>query len=451
MVLAEKSEKRLVAFAEQDNQPIQTNDTENETVRLAATFVLVQLPKILFVLLQKIPTVIESNVVMRSQQIALDIEIKEEIIDDDIPKSEATPFVHDENTTEFMGFDPESIIKIEDDSLDALELQPNFLFVNCQWNESKIGNPTNSGVENKSKVAAEPSTDSGVASTSMIIELATHRVFETISRQQIALDIEIKEEDIKENVEPVDEPILVEPASVELTHFEMFMAAQLLDVPAPPAADQQPLVEEHIDECETDATIAETVVCTTNDIDMCDAVAIDLPSECVVREEEVLSETIIVNEPSVSGSKPKPKPRPVTNKQSAPTTSDTHILSSIDDNPIDSICMTCDKEFIYRRTSDLLVHMQTVHDCNILLKEIHVCPICKVAKASSFSLRRHINAVHHHIRNLQCELCDKKFYYAESLKNHQRLHTLVCPFVCEICGKKFLTNSGLYVSIFIFI
>lgn len=362
-----------------------------------------------------------------SKQIALDIEIKEEI-DEDIPNSAAKrkdrPFLLDENTTEFLGFDPESIIKIEDDSLDALEFQSNFLFVNCQFNRSKIDDSTNCMVKNESsvceKVELKSNEFTGGASTSMIIDLPTHRVVETISRQQIALDIEIKVEEKEEDIDAPNVELVNKPNSDEL--FDESEIVQLINE----CTHVKPIVAKLPDEQPVNQPVVET--------------AVECQKDAVIG----VAEAIVVNEPSACRSKPDFN---LNQKSINISTNDTYLSSAIEDNPpIDSICMTCDKEYVYRRTSDLLVHMETVHDCNLILKKTHICPICKLAKATAFSLKRHVMAVHNKSRHLKCDFCEKRFSYPESLANHRRLHTCERPYICEICGKNFVTFPALSVS-----
>lgn len=67
----------------------------------------------------------------------------------------------------------------------------------------------------------------------------------------------------------------------------------------------------------------------------------------------------------------------------------------------------------------------------------------KVSKLKAgFSLRgeKHIKLKE---KTFTCELCDRSFAHAGSLRTHHLIHTGERPYCCNICGKKFRVSSHL--------
>ena len=49
---------------------------------------------------------------------------------------------------------------------------------------------------------------------------------------------------------------------------------------------------------------------------------------------------------------------------------------------------------------------------------------CQKAYASSFTLRRHVEAFHYRVGRFPCTLCPKSFAYRHTLRNHLKKHEI---------------------------
>ena len=47
------------------------------------------------------------------------------------------------------------------------------------------------------------------------------------------------------------------------------------------------------------------------------------------------------------------------------------------------------------------------------------------------------------LRNLQCEVCDRRVSSNSQLLTHMRVHTREKPFTCETCGHRFARKADL--------
>ncbi|XP_063544143.1 zinc finger protein 160-like isoform X2 [Cydia strobilella] len=126
-------------------------------------------------------------------------------------------------------------------------------------------------------------------------------------------------------------------------------------------------------------------------------------------------------------------------------------------------CVVCKLEFT--RTVDLRSHMGRVHgdktvDCSECPEKFvsqyamqrhlitihgsgHKCSYCgKLFTRNSF-MDNHIRRTHLKEKNVQCLLCNDRFFDAALLKNHMVKHIGERNFHCDVCGKKFLWKKNL--------
>lgn len=59
------------------------------------------------------------------------------------------------------------------------------------------------------------------------------------------------------------------------------------------------------------------------------------------------------------------------------------------------------------------------------------------------NLSRHIKIVHSRIKDFACQICDRSFGKADTLKHHIMTHTGERPHRCAICGKRFIQRIAL--------
>lgn len=97
-------------------------------------------------------------------------------------------------------------------------------------------------------------------------------------------------------------------------------------------------------------------------------------------------------------------------------------------------CHLCDQAFVYEK--ELTTHVQSHDEAN----HKFVCPVCGPAKRYFLkrSLKAHIERNHKkRVRRFGCDVCEKRFFDATSLKKHSTTHTGLKPFDCSECGQSF--------------
>lgn len=79
----------------------------------------------------------------------------------------------------------------------------------------------------------------------------------------------------------------------------------------------------------------------------------------------------------------------------------------------------------------------------ITIFKIYSCGFnyCDKEYSSKFSLERHIQIIHLKKKEVECELCHKKFRVMQNLVEHKYIHQNIKPYECELCGKNFRHNS----------
>eukprot|EP00092_Neocalanus_flemingeri_P018759 GFUD01020316.1.p1 GENE.GFUD01020316.1~~GFUD01020316.1.p1 ORF type:complete len:718 (+),score=114.67 GFUD01020316.1:39-2192(+) len=108
-------------------------------------------------------------------------------------------------------------------------------------------------------------------------------------------------------------------------------------------------------------------------------------------------------------------------------------------------CKICETQFSC--ISELKVH-QVSSECTIrvnLKKNTgpFVCDTCGKVYTQSAGLRVHVSIVHLKEKNFQCDVCQKCFGRADSLKKHIRSHTNERSYICEFCSLAFNQSSHL--------
>ena len=99
-------------------------------------------------------------------------------------------------------------------------------------------------------------------------------------------------------------------------------------------------------------------------------------------------------------------------------------------------CNVC--QMIFRQSSHLKSHRKEYHTAE---KQIE-CDICKRRFAKSRDMTIH-KRIHTTDKLNKCQSCEKSFRHAAELKIHTRVHTGEKPFVCEICSREFRRHCDL--------
>ena len=99
-------------------------------------------------------------------------------------------------------------------------------------------------------------------------------------------------------------------------------------------------------------------------------------------------------------------------------------------------CNVC--QMIFRQSSHLKSHRKEYHTAE---KQIE-CDICKRRFAKSRDMTIH-KRIHTTDKLNKCQSCEISFRHAAELKIHTRVHTGEKPFVCEICSREFRRHCDL--------
>ena len=75
-------------------------------------------------------------------------------------------------------------------------------------------------------------------------------------------------------------------------------------------------------------------------------------------------------------------------------------------------------------------------------KGSNICGYCNKSFSGSKNLKRHINAVHTKAIEYKCDICPKKYYDPDTLRNHRKTHQGKVH-QCLSCQKGFATASEL--------
>lgn len=97
-------------------------------------------------------------------------------------------------------------------------------------------------------------------------------------------------------------------------------------------------------------------------------------------------------------------------------------------------CHICSLAFGIR--SNLNSHMRTHSE-----ERPHRCSLCSAAFKLKLGLEIHMKK--HGEAKYQCNVCDKKFKFKNSLVSHHRTHTGERPYTCEVCNTLFADASVL--------
>lgn len=123
-------------------------------------------------------------------------------------------------------------------------------------------------------------------------------------------------------------------------------------------------------------------------------------------------------------------------------------------------CKECDKMF--KCPESLLVHNRQIHIALPVAsttsapttaattgpqqrKYQYVCPRCGRKFSSKLALNDHERSKCGDSPVYKCNVCDKSYHSAGSLKTHSTVHTGELPHLCKFCGKAFRTQGQVKV------
>lgn len=108
-------------------------------------------------------------------------------------------------------------------------------------------------------------------------------------------------------------------------------------------------------------------------------------------------------------------------------------------------CTLCSKTFA--RKSSLLTHIR-----NHTAERKYQCPTCQKSKHQIFAVGQHANwdILYWFDWFFGFSWCISAFTQAANLRNHERIHSQVRPYVCGDCGKAFTQITNLNVICYSF-
>ncbi len=106
-------------------------------------------------------------------------------------------------------------------------------------------------------------------------------------------------------------------------------------------------------------------------------------------------------------------------------------------------CQICNKSF---GSSYLLNRHLKSHKNSERAYPIIPCPICgKTVRRDS--LKRHQERVHEKLKNYECDLCGRQFYFKTRIVDHLKTHLKIKDISCEQCTMKFSSKGTLRAHI----
>ena len=72
----------------------------------------------------------------------------------------------------------------------------------------------------------------------------------------------------------------------------------------------------------------------------------------------------------------------------------------------------------------------------------HECDVCEKRFIRAGSLKTHMR-IHTNERPCECDVCEKRFIRDDHLKRHVRIHTNERPYECHVCEKRYRQRHGL--------
>ncbi|XP_047534194.1 zinc finger protein OZF-like [Vanessa atalanta] len=102
-------------------------------------------------------------------------------------------------------------------------------------------------------------------------------------------------------------------------------------------------------------------------------------------------------------------------------------------------CETCGSSFF--RKNDIISHLRVHTD-----ERPYVCPYCSKRFRQVASRNRH-QIVHTGEKPFSCPICNKKFAHKSLVKKHQSVHSDERKYACHLCNKSFKSRPALNVHI----